>query len=169
VVTGIVLDPRLVTGVGVRTIAMIAARFAAPGAARIVAVNGVICEVDGDWPEPVLVAELVSPAAVGELLDAVGEVAPMPLPIPLVTGSSMMKMVSEKPLNEACPLTAGLICNTTSIPAVGLLANPVVPRFPMGDGTTGPTAAGTFPTGAIAGWSPVTDRSCRDSSDSAQK
>ena len=68
VVTGIVLDPRLVTSVWGKTIAMTAVRLPEPGAARIVAVSGVIaCDDEVSDEDVELVVERVpSPAlAVG--------------------------------------------------------------------------------------------------------
>jgi hypothetical protein len=165
VVTGIVLDPRLVVSVCGNKIAMTAVRFADPGAARIVAVNGVIAGADDVSDEFVVVEPIPVPVVGVEVPEAVGVVVPTPID----DGSSKTKIVSVKLWNDDCPVTTGLNSRMTWIPVFDPVADAAVPRLPVDDGTREPTAAGTFPTGATAGWKAATDRSCRDSSDSAQK
>src|SRR5262245_19648151 len=159
VVTGIVLDAKLVTTVGCHTIAMIAARLL-PGPARIVAVSGVIAGVGPFWLAGVGEEALPTPDVEVEPPVAVGAAVPNPLE----TGSSMMRMVSTKLWNAFPPVVTRLNSSTIGITGVA----PSAPVLMVGDGTTGPTAAGTFPIGPSTGWTAATERSCRDSSISAQ-
>src|SRR5262249_6494461 len=89
-------------------------------------------------------------------------------PTPLVTDSSMMRMLAVKPPPAPAWDPNRFTWNTTWSVGTAPLARFGGAAVVAGDPTAGPISAGTFRIGAAIGWAAATERSCRDSSDSAQ-